>query len=60
MPTLSEEEQKQYLGPTERTCPKCGQVKSQNYCRRCDEFFYECGCPIVRGSLDDHIGHRTY
>lgn len=60
MPSLTPEEQKRMLGPTELTCAVCKQGQRRNYCRSCDEFFFICGCPVEKGSYDDHEGHRTY
>jgi hypothetical protein len=34
-------------------CFSCGQTAKKNYCRECDEWYWECGC-------NSHKGHRTY
>ena len=60
MPSLSDEQQRDLLGPRALKCDRCGRNLYQNYCRSCDEFFYVCNCPVEPGSPDDHQGHRTY
>lgn len=58
MPLLSEDDQRRMLGPAGFICQRCGLQRYKNYCRQCDQFFYECKCPP--DSEDDHTGHRTY
>lgn len=65
MPSLTPEDREALLGPANFRCPKCKQVKVKNYCRSCDEFFYECACPVepdAPGTFykSDHRGCRTY
>lgn len=43
------------LGKT-HPCPTCPALCFKNYCRECDEFFWQCPA----GCLHDHPGHRTY
>lgn len=64
MPSLTPDEQNRMLGRQE-TCRDCGQVVSKNYCRQCDEFYWEGhkqDCPrMAPGPFSqDHSGHRTY
>lgn len=58
MPLLSEDDQRRMLGPAGFICQRCGLQRYKNYCRQCDQFFYECRCPP--DDDDDHTGHRTY
>jgi hypothetical protein len=64
-PSLTPEDQEQMLGGEHR-CVDCGHVTSKNYCRQCDEFYYEghaTDCPRMdpaRPYSEDHRGHRTY
>ena len=65
MPSLTEDDRKTLLGVQKEPCPKCGQKIYKNYCRKCDEFFYRCGCPVEPNEPDsfyhnNHSGHRTY
>jgi hypothetical protein len=55
MPLLSAEQQRDILIELPAVCGACGQHPFRNYCRECDEFFLECGCPRT-----EHVGHRTY
>lgn len=64
-PSLTPEEQEQLLANNGRTCPDCGNTTYKNYCRQCDEFFYEGhkhDCPRMKPGAysEDHVGHRTY
>ena len=54
MPSLTIWDRKQLLGPTQDPCPVCKQPAARAYCRSCDEFYLECGCPFT------HSGHRIY
>lgn len=56
MPYLTPEDRKQYLGETTIACPKCRANQFRGYCRKCDEFFFECQCP----GDHEHLGHRIY
>jgi len=60
MPLLDRESQRQLLGVTERQCDRCLQWIRRNYCRQCDEFFYECDCTRKQTTVTGHEGHRTY
>jgi hypothetical protein len=61
MPMLDKESQRQLLGVTDRQCPKCLQWIRKNYCRSCDEFFFECDCTRHDGPTPHkHLWHRTY
>jgi hypothetical protein len=55
MPLLDAPQQKALLVELDETCPTCGVRLFRNYCRQCDEFFVECGCP-----WSEHAGHRSY
>jgi hypothetical protein len=64
VPSLTAGEQAQLLGG-EHDCPDCGERTAKNYCRQCDEFFYEghaADCPRMRPGAysENHDGHRTY
>lgn len=50
---LSEDDLQRMKDQPPRTCPTCQKTAKKNYCRECDEFFYECDC-------NEHKGHRTY
>src|SRR4051812_3976246 len=54
MPYLSPEDRVTLLVELDRQCRTCGKKVRRNYCRQCDEFFFECDCPPT------HVGHRTY
>lgn len=58
MPLLSKEQQKTYLGPVPNLrCNECHEYLIRNYCRECDEFFFDqCKCNEPTG----HEGHRDY
>jgi len=58
MPTLTPEDRKTLLGPTNHTCDNCRQPVYQGYCRQCDEFFLDCLCHGEGASK--HVGHRVY
>ena len=65
MPLLTESQQAEMLGSTELKCDLCQQHLVKNYCRQCDMFFFQCGCPPKPDSKDnpydrDHTNHRTY
>jgi hypothetical protein len=53
MPSLNEEDIERMQKEPPRKCPTCQVTAKKNYCRQCDEFFYECNC-------NEHKGHRTY
>lgn len=55
MPMLTPDDRERMLGPTGRFCAVCQKELNKNYCRSCDEFFFECDC-----KNDKHNGHRTY
>jgi hypothetical protein len=57
MPSLDPEDQQRLLVELYK-CEKCGKMVKRNYCRQCDEFFFECDCE--RPPEDTHKGHRTY
>ena len=65
MPSLTPGEQEQLLGG-ENTCPFCFQKTTKNYCRQCDEFYFEghdSDCQEMdktRPYSQNHVGHRTY
>lgn len=54
-----------YLSPADREriirpvhmCDTCGVSVCRNYCRSCDEIFFECKCPK---ESDVHRSHSTY
>ena len=63
-PSLDPEERERMLGDTQ-TCTECGRRTSKNYCRQCDEFFWdghseECSHRYQGMGNTDHAGHRTY
>lgn len=58
MPSLNDDDRKRMLGRQPWACG-CGIRPYKDYCRQCDEFFYECmpGCERCDKS---HNGHRLY
>jgi hypothetical protein len=59
MPSLDPEDRRRLLVEV-HACHLCDQRLRRNYCRQCDEFFYEghhADCP---GCDTKHTGHRTY
>lgn len=65
MPSLTPEDQESLLGSTGNRCRTCKQERVKNYCRSCDVFFYECGCPPEPDEpgdfyKSDHSKCRTY
>lgn len=65
MPSLSNEQQRQLKAEPPMKCHICGMVIRNNYCRECDEFFYEghdpnCSWLNDPNNREDHRGHRTY
>lgn len=63
-PSLTPDEQNQFLGGEER-CGSCDMLVTKNYCRQCDEFFWDGhsdDCPRMAPGVysEDHRGHRTY
>ncbi len=66
MPSLGTYQLAHLRASPKRSCHECSSELTKNYCRECDEFFWEGhddGCsqlnPATEGS-DDHHGHRTY
>ena len=62
MPSLTPEDQERLLGQTQE-CPDCKTLLTRNYCRECDEFFWEGSHDqfCFWQTLDNqHKGHRTY
>jgi hypothetical protein len=73
MPFLSRNERASLLGPNGGPCSVCASVLVRQYCRTCDEFFFECpeclkGLDLIHGTASStdkrepiaHVGHRTY
>lgn len=59
MPALTAEDRKKMLGRQTYVCSSCDIRPYKDYCRQCDEFFYQCwpDCPQC---FNDHEGHRVY
>lgn len=61
MPMLTKDQQRELLGAQDKQCQRCLQWIRRNYCRSCDEFFFECDCTRPGGRTPhEHQGHRTY
>jgi hypothetical protein len=66
MPSLTKEDQKALIGPVKDwKCQDCGCPKVRQYCRQCDEFWFECECGVTNDEYDGdesepHEGHRAY
>ena len=59
MPSLDPKDREQLLVEV-HLCHLCDQRIARNYCRQCDEFFYQGHDPDCPGCDTKHDGHRTY
>ena len=59
MPSLDREDRERLLVEV-HLCDQCGQRIGRNYCRQCDEFFYQGHAADCPGIDTKHDGHRTY
>ena len=65
MPELSDEQMTALVNSMPLRCSQCGEMTSRNYCRNCDQYFYQGhapNCPQMEPGphSHNHEGHRTY
>jgi hypothetical protein len=60
MPLLSESDLRNLLNCTASICSTCQATVRKNYCRTCDEFFWQGHKPGCTSTDIEHLTHRKY